>query len=772
MIATSLWMSRAVLVQAAFTAAIFVSAFLLFSVQPMFSRMVLPMFGGSPAVWAVGVCFFQVVLLFGYAYAHGLEGIAGSRSGPGPRLAVTVHLAVLALAITALPLGLPASLAEGSSEHAYVWLLASFTLGVGLPFFALSANSPLLQAWFARLKHEQSADPYFLYAASNAGSMSALICYPLVFEPLMPLGTQSKVWAVSFGLLTVMIAACGIFMLARGSAFDKIRASNHDHLLHAEASSHQGPSIGERASWAFLAFVPSGLLVAFTTYVTTDLASAPLLWVLPLTLYLATFMIAFRNRELRSRPLLKHIQPVAAAITLWASQSDANFAWALGAAFGLIAFFLATLECHVQLYERRPPPRRLTDYYLWMSAGGALGGMFASLLAPQLFTRVVEFPLFLGLGILVCSLSSLEKTKQSLLSRPILIAAAAAILLCIAVNQMARLGLIPWNPDVKIWIVASLASAQALIMWWPLLAQSAAVFLISSVVILQPGEAPLYAARTFFGTHKVMQPAGMRYHFLMHGMTLHGVEYMKKTGERPVPLSYYHKSGPLAFGLHLARLAKGGAKRPLRIGVVGLGTGAIACHSVEGDTWRFFEIDPAVVKIARTPSLFTYLSDCQPNADIVLGDARLKLVHEAPASFDFLMIDAFSSDAIPVHLMTLEALRLYASLIADDGVLALHLSNQNLDLPPVIESNIAELGTLSGVFVEGQGGNGANPSEVVLASKRPGIVRGALSMPKSRLLDNPQVRPWTDDYSNIVSALSRRYSQRIHKALFSTSPPG
>lgn len=769
MIATSSRTSRAIIVQAAFTAAIFMSAFLLFSVQPMFSRMVLPMFGGSPAVWAVGVCFFQVVLLFGYAYAHGLEGVARARSGP--RLAVTVHIGLLTLAIATLPLGLPASLAEGSSDHAYVWLLASFALGVGLPFFALSANSPLLQAWFARLSHEQSADPYFLYAASNAGSMSALICYPLVFEPLMPLGMQSKVWAVSFGLLTVMIAGCGFFMLARGSAFSNTSAPSHDRLLLSQSGGLQKLSVKERAFWAFLAFVPSGLLVSFTTYVTTDLASAPLLWVIPLALYLATFMIAFRSRKLRSRTLLKRVQPVAAAVTLWASQSDANFAWAIGAVAGLIAFFLATLECHIQLYERRPPPRRLTDYYLWMSAGGALGGLFASLVAPQIFTGVIEFPLFLGLGILVCSLSASENPDRKHLARQIFITTAAAAAFCLGINQMARSGFIPWNPDIKIWIVASLVLAQALILWWPLLAQSAAVVLISSVVILQPGASPLYAARTFFGTHKVMQPAGMRYHLLLHGMTLHGVEYMKKTGERPVPLSYYHQSGPLAFGLHLARLANGGADKPLRIGVVGLGTGAMACHAVEGDSWRFFEIDPAVVKIAGTPDLFTYLRDCQPNADIVLGDARLKLAHEARGSFDFLMIDAFSSDAIPVHLMTLEALRLYASLLTENGVLALHLSNQNLDLPPVIESNLAALGTLSGVFVDGQGGNGANPSEVVLASKRPENVRAALSMPKSRLLGDPQVHPWTDDYSNIVSALMRRYSQRIHKAVSSQETP-
>jgi hypothetical protein len=735
-----------------FIATICTSAFLLFSVQPMFAKMVLPTLGGAPAVWAVSLCFFQVMLVAGYGYAHLLERYLA------PKLALVFHLALLALALAALPIGLPAISAAAAPDRAYLWLITILCLGVGLPFFALSANAPLLQAWFGRSGHIESSDAYFLYAASNAGSLTALLAYPLLIEPLLGLTTQSRIWAVGFVLLGALIAACGWSTLrelpARATAPRKSPADL--------------PGLGfgnwkDRLTWAGLSFIPSGLLVALTTFVTTDIAAVPLLWVVPLALYLGTFIVAFQRKPPISRRFLLGLQPVAVAITIATMDWDAGLAWAISCLAGIAAFLATSLLCHRQLYERRPGAERLTEFYLWMSIGGSAGGIFSALIAPQIFTNLLEFPLLLGLGML-CRFGG--DTSAVLGKRWPLVAStlAALAVLVVVITTLTRGGMIVWTPQMRVSVLAGLGMAMVVTYRWitPQLVATAA--LVLGAVLLPDGNKPIHVARTFFGTHRVIEPPGAAFRILLHGTTLHGAQRIadyRLTGTRPLPLTYYHPTGPLAQGLRLARAAAGAPSQPLRVGIVGLGAGAMACHAISGERWRFFEIDPEVVRIATNPVLFSYLGICQPDAEFIVGDARLTLAGQAEASFDYLLVDAFSSDAIPVHLLTVEALRLYAGHLSDRGVLAIHVSNQNLDLPPIVESNLARIPELRGVYTEGESRQGAIRSQVVLIARHDDILAPALTWHKARVLGAPSVRPWLDDYSDVLSPLIRRYRAKL-----------
>ncbi len=730
---------------AIYTGTIFLSALLLFSVQPMFAKMVLPLLGGASAVWAVSMCFFQALLLLGYAWAHLLERAVA------PRLALILQLAVFVLALSALPIGLRTGSAEAATEGAYLQLIAILAAGIGLPFFALAANAPLLQAWFSRIGHTESANAYFLYRASNAGSLAALAAYPFLIEPLLPLRLQSRVWAVGFVLLGVAVTACGLLALMSARIVPSGARSQPDGVPR---------DIGEymrvRLTWAFLAFVPSGLLVAFTTYVTTDLASAPLLWVIPLALYLATFIAAFRDRSPISPRLLSIAQPVAVALTLVLMEWDATFAWVLSCAAGTLAFAVTSLICHLKLYEQRPATEHLTDFYLWLSLGGALGGIFSALIAPQVFNNVLEFPLLLALG-MACRLGWRQRGANADHGQRLLLALAAGAFLALVVAYLAPWS---WTPTLRFYALAVLGAMLVAAYRWPVLEQAAVLALALAVALVPNGNKPIHVARSFYGTHKVVEPPGGIVRLLLHGVTLHGAEWTADAQHgsqvRPRPLTYYHPTGPLARGALLARLAAGGPARPLRVGIVGLGTGAMACHAREGDRWRFFELDPEVIRIATNRAYFTYLSACQPGADLIVGDARLTLAKEAPGSFDYLMIDAFSSDSIPIHLLTVEAMRLYAGLLAPRGVLAIHVSNQNFDLPPIVESNIGHIPELKGVYAQGEGGGGAIRSQVVLIARDQAILAPALAWPKARALDAPSVRPWTDDYSDVISPFIAR----------------
>src|SRR5689334_20430657 len=371
----------------AFAATMALSAVLLFSVQPMLAKMLLPVLGGAPATWAVSLCFFQALLLAGYAYAH----LLGSKLGTPSML--FVHTVLLLAAFALLPVRLPPGM-EPPQGSPYLWLPATLALIAGLPFFTLSASAPLLQLMFGRSGHRRSADPYFLYAASNAGSLIALLAYPALVEPLLPLPVQSRIWSSLFFVLMFAVVGCGL--LAANGERRHMAATTGDTKVPCAVR----PSWGERAAWVLLALVPSGLLVAYTTYLTTDLASAPLLWVLPLSLYLATFIAVFRRRSPRSARLLLMMQAPAVVGAVAAYEWKGDYSWAVAALIGVLAFVITSLVCHAELYKRRPEAANLTEYYLSISLGGVLGGMFAALLAPLVFTDTLEFPLLLGVGML------------------------------------------------------------------------------------------------------------------------------------------------------------------------------------------------------------------------------------------------------------------------------------------------------------------------------------------------------------------------------------
>jgi hypothetical protein len=742
--------SRAYIVLA-FSATLLLSALLLFSVQPMVAKMLLPVLGGAPAIWAVSLCFFQMLLLLGYAYAH-LLGRVGGRWGPA------IHVALLLAAFLTLPVALPAA-REPPAEGVQLWLLTVLAGMVGLPFLVVSATAPLLQAWFGRIGHRRSGDPYFLYAASNAGSLVALLAYPPLIEPLLTLSSQSRVWMWGFLLLAACIAGCAWIMVGQEPDTGLLSDEN-------DSSAAAPVAWGARAGWVLLSLVPSGLLVAYTTYLTTDLASAPLLWVVPLALYLATFIVVFRERSLLSDRVLLMLQPVAVAGAVAANEWTGDYSWAVSALLGLVAFVITCLVCHSQLYALRPGRRHLTGYYLALSLGGVLGGAFAALVAPLVFTGTWEFPLLLALG-MFCRPALWRKLQTW--------RAAAALGAAMAAGAGA-LGLLAFllgrdvltaSSDLRLDVVCGIAVLLVLLSaaGWPRAAASAAIAMVLAMIVLPSAAVPVYVTRDFFGTHRVIETASGNYRMLLHGTTVHGIQ-LNQSGtaalSRMIPLAYYHPSGPLGMGLELARTAAG--EGPLRVGIIGLGTGAMACYAKPGDRWRFYEIDPAVARIATTPSLFRYIARCLPEPDIVLGDARLTIAREPDRSLDFLLVDAFSSDAIPVHLLTVEALALYLRKLSDRGLLVLHISNQNLDLAPVIESNVAALDGVSAVYAEGKRAGGALASQAVLISRDPEMLSPVLGWHHARQLDKPAVRPWTDDYSDILSAAWRRYRSKLRSA--------
>lgn len=745
-------------VVALFTATLFLSALLLFSVQPVFAKMVLPKLGGTPAVWAVSMCFFQAALLAGYCYAHLLDRLVA------PRIAPVVHLALLALAWLALPFGLPAD-TQPPPGDAYLWLIHVLAVGVGLPFFVVSANAPLLQAWFARTGHPQSADPYFLYAASNLGSLLALLSYPVAIEPNLGLAAQATLWTAGFVLLGLAIAASSFAMMA---ASDGWRPRPDIARDRGGVLATCAPAIGirERLAWIGLAFVPSGLLVAFTTHVTTDIASAPLLWVLPLAAFLATFIIVFRDEPLVPDRLLDQAVAPLVTVALIALTTPMVGRNALFISGSVLAVLVVMLVAHRELYRLRPTAAGLTEFYIFMSLGGVLGGIFAAIVAPRVFTTVAEYPLLLVLG-LCCRRGALglwSATERQAALRT----ATIAIAVILAASVVASL----WQSEAdRIRALVLMLGLLPMLIWRAEVGRPmvlAAVLLLGLEVL--PGSYPaLSVERSFFGVHRVSRTADGQFHLVLHGTTIHGAERVRTPAgapvERPVPATYYASGLPLADGFDLARAATGKTTGGLSVGIVGLGAGALACHVRPDESLRLFEIDPAVVRIARSPKFFRFLTVCQPEADLALGDARLTLGAEPAGSFDYLVIDAFSSDAVPVHLITREAIGMYLDRLTENGVLALHVSNQFMDLDTVASVTALSLAGSHAVAVRrmpphrqaGDGGFDGSESWVVFVT-RSAVTAARLAMiPDAIDAARPGVAPWTDDYSNIVGAILRRW---------------
>jgi spermidine synthase len=733
---------------ALYAATLFASAALLFLVQPMFARLVLPLLGGSPAVWNTAMVFYQALLLAGYAYAHASIGRLGAR-----RQAVW-HLLVLVVPLALLPIAVPAGWTPPAQGNPAPWLLALMAIAVGAPFFAVSTTSPVLQKWFAASGHTRAADPYFLYAASNIGSLLALLSYPLWFEPRLRLVTQTTLWAWGYIALVVLIAACaGVLWKTSNRSFRL--ATTSAFPFPAPATSTTPLSAGRRLRWVLLSFAPSSLMLGVTTYLSSEIAVVPLLWIIPLALYLLTFVVAFASRPLLPPLLLRRTLPIVfvALVMVINMQATQPIGWLM--LLHLVAFFVATLLCHGALAADRPAASHLTEFYLWMSVGGVLGGLFNALLAPLLFSSVAEYPVTLVLAAFLALAPSSASASASIFPRPRLAdyvwPFALGLLTAALLLIVWRLGLRP-APATSVLIFGLPALLGFFFSRHPLrFALGLGAMLLAGSFYEGERGRVLHTERSFFGVHRVTEDTSGGYHLLVHGKTLHGRQSLDPT-RRTEPLTYYHRSGPI--GQILATYAR---DPHLAVGAVGLGAGSLASYASLHQPWTYYEIDPVVERLARDPRYFTFLRDSPGDLRVVLGDARLTLATAPDRAFGVLVLDAFSSDAIPVHLVTREAFALYRRKLAPHGLLACHISNLHLDLEPVFANLARDAGLVcllrdDTLTSDAEAALGKSPS-VWLVLARDAAEVSALAADNRWRPARPDTRAvWTDDYSSLLSA--------------------
>jgi hypothetical protein len=726
-----------------FGTTLFVSSALLFLIQPMFARMALPVLGGAPAIWNTALMFFQATLLAGYAYAH------WSTERLGARRQAAVHGCLLVLALVSLPIAVPRGWTAPPLENPLFWLLALLVVSLGLPFFAVSSTAPLLQRWFSSTRHPAAPDPYFLYRASNLGSMLALLAYPALIEPTLRLAEQGEVWAHGYRLLVVLTLACAVAV--RRWAAPPGRAPGA-LASRAPVETGTGVAVGRRLRWLALAFVPSSFMLAVTTYLTGEIASIPLLWVIPLALYLLSFVLVFARKPLGASfwVMVRVVQPFVVLQLLFFVVFEWTEPAPLVVALNLVALFVSAVVCHGRLARDRPAPEKLTEFYLWVALGGALGGAFNAVVAPAAFDSILEYPLAIVLACLLRREPEPDERAAASRRLDVLLPLALGLLTVgvVAVLDAAGVGRL---------LARVIAFALAILVCSTFASQPlrfafgvAAVMLAGSLVIGARRDV-LFAERTFFGVQRVVLDRQGGLHRLIHGNTLHGAQSTDPARRRE-PLTYYHRTGPVG---DLFAEASGGAREPA-VGVVGLGTGTLACYGQPGQRWTFYEIDPAVERIARDPDLFTFVEDCHEEVDVVLGDARLSLVHARDGQFGLIVVDAFNSSAIPVHLLTREAVQLYLDKLADGGVIAVHVTNRHLDLRPVLGDLARDAGLVAlvrgdlEVGKEEVAAGKVGSVWVVLARSSRDLGRLAVDPRWEPLPLRPGSRVWTDDFSNIL----------------------
>jgi hypothetical protein len=680
------WQPSAI-VLAPFALTLLLSSSLLFLVQPMVAKLLLPLLGGVPAVWTTSILFFQSVLVLGYAYAH----FALRRFGP--RRQAALHSAVVLVPLAALPIGLPHGWTPPAEANPGPWLIWTLARTVGLPFLVVSSTGPLIQRWFATTSHRGARDPYFLFAASNLGSLAGLLSYPLLIERVLTLHEQTRVWTAGYLLLVALTAVCAL-MLWRAPAADVAQIPTQ------HASDPITRARGVR--WVVLAFVPSSLMLGVTAQITTQVAPIPLLWVIGLSLYLVTLIVAFARRNPSPAPALVNALPplvVTVVVVTFLHPTRSPLVLLLD----LVTFFVAALVCHGQLAADRPDRSQLTQFYFWVAIGGALGGIFNGVVAPVVFNRIVEFPLVLFLA---CAL------RPRLWDRPRF-----------------------WNRPAGLAVLATVS------------------FALAAIVTTAGQHDVLRVDRSFFGVYKVarLDKWGGIYNALVDGDTLHGLQSRAPARARE-PLLYFYPGGP-AGQVFSALRSRG---RPERVSILGLGAGSLACYAGPRDTWTFYEIDPTVVDIARNPHLFTFLSRCTPRARIVVGDGRLSLEHARPRSVDLLVLDAFNSETLPVHLVTREALAIYLRALAPNGLLLFNISNHYLDLSSVL-ANLAGNARLVAFERDdshaGRAGGRAPSRWVVMAHEAPDLGPLVSMTGWRRLVPDPHARVWSDQYSDVLSVL-------------------
>jgi hypothetical protein len=664
-------------------ATVFLGAFLLFCMQLMVAKMVLPFLGGAATVWTTAVLFFQSALCAAYLYADRLARIRDLRRQ------FIVHLVLMSSAALLLPVGFAGRTQPAPHESPIAWELIALLQTVGLPFFFVAVMSPLVQNWFSRTDEPAARDPYFLYAASNAGSLLALMAYPFIIEPLLGLSDQSRWWSIGYVSLIVLVA----------TAAAALRPLASEAGLAMDEAAVSRPAAKTRLFWLTAAFVPSVLLLGVTAHISVNLAPVPLVWIIPLAVYLVTFICAFGRKVRVSHRFVSRLAPVVFVVfcpVLALEAPPARFVVLL-VGVHLYLLFIGGLICHTALAASRPHTRDLTQYYVWISLGGAVGGVFAAVIAPVLFTRILEYPLFLAISALF--------------------------------RGPGRRGG---------WFTTGAVAAVVL-----------AVALFLPRYLAEPDRQTVHVARNFFGVKRIVD-RGDGTRWFVHGDTLHGVESKNRPGE---PLAYYHRDGPI--GEVMSRLA---VVPNQHIGVLGLGAGSLAAYAGPQRRVTFLEIDPAVEVIART--FFTYLSRCGQQCEVLIGDGRLSLSRFPDREFDLLVLDAFSSDTVPPHVISKEALRLYLTKLKPDGAILFHVSNRYLHVKDLISALVID--TQLAAFVRS---DAAVPERYKMASQY--VIAGARldSSPALRVAADPQwqrasrprgVAVWTDDYSNMIALLRWR----------------
>jgi len=681
---------------------IFLSAFLLFQVQPIIAKMILPWFGGGAAVWAACLLFFQCALLLGYGYSHGIVGRLK------PRQQWVLHSVLLALCLVFLPI-VPSAAWKPVDPSAPVWhILGLLAATVGLPYFLLSTTGPLVQAWFVRVR--PGSTPYRLYALSNLGSMLALLSYPVLVEPALTLRHQAVIWSVGFVAFAVLCAWAG--WKSQSVAIVPASAADTDAI---EETGEPAPSWGLRLFWVALAACPSMLLLAVTSHLTADLAPIPFLWILPLAIYLLSFILCFDASRWYRRIVFLALLPLALGASAYLtdkSPADLPDVRVPIAVFS-VAFFVCCMVCHGELARLKPHPRYLTGFYLMLSVGGAAGGIVVALIAPAVFHAYYEFPI--------------------------------AVCLCgvLAVAVVFREREWPFRRDL---------------LGWPAIL----IFTLATSLIGYEGrmmrdavKSSLFVGRNFYGGLKVTQYNRYYdwdgYRSLAHGSINHGEQYTHPARHKQ-PTTYYCPD--TGVGRFLASSVVG---TPQRVAIIGLGTGTLAVYGRPGDFYRFYEINPMVPMIANT--YFTYLKDSDALVDIRMGDARLSLERQEPQNYNLIAVDAFSSDSIPIHLLTREALQLYFKHLAPEGVLAVHISNRYINLEPVLERGAAALNKTVRTYEtdDNEDGTCYGTTWVLLASD-PAIFKREEMTVGVRPAPAPWLKTWTDDYSNIYRVVRERHN--------------
>ncbi len=713
-----------------FAVSVFLSAFFLFLVQPMIARMLLPSFGGSPAVWNTCMLFFQGLVLLGYSYSHYLPAWIGTRKH------MALHAPLLVLPILLLPPAIDPAWAPPPDAWPIPALIGALALAAGLPFVVLTTNGSLVQHWYTV---REGKEPYFLYAASNAGSLLGLLGYPFVVEPLLDLRQQGILLTAGYMAFVATTLLCQVLTW---------RKASEREAMPVETRAPAEPlTWRRRLYWVFLAMVPVTVLLAVTLRITTDLAPVPLFWVVPLAIYLLTFIIAFLPQAPYPRLSLElagmlFVTVGLAVVGTYAIEIERMLAATMG------ALLFGGWICHGDLARDRPDPAHVTEFFLWISVGGFLGGVFGNLVAPLAFDWIAEFPISLFLLAVVFALRG-DRGKtlvRDSRSRVVHVAAIGMVVVVAVLAWVVGSGrLEAANPRVDLTLFVPLVAGIALFRWAGpfLVAASLVAFVRLSGIV--PEMAVVDAERSFFGVVRIIEGGGKqesKIRLMLHGTTLHGLQYIDPYTTDPT--IYYHPAAPI-----------GGTIRSLpansRIGVVGLGTGAIAALAKRGQTLTYFELDPRMEPMAR--KWFDFLKVSPAALRTVVGDARLTLAREPDRSLDFLMVDAFSSDAIPVHLLTTEAIRLYLDKIDEDGMVMMHISNRYLRLDHVLRGAARELGKPAALAVwhptAEEEAQGALPCAVVVFAHRQEAIDG-LGKWFSPFPDGPSV-VWTDDYASIFS---------------------